>query len=67
MSCTVVGIFTMPNGSEEIRLKNDNNEIVVYNFPTSDELQQWIWDNLTLTERGKKNENHTDKRKKLGH
>lgn len=67
MACTIVGIFTMPNGSEEIRFKNDKGDIIIHNFATGDLLQEWIWENLSLRERGKKEENHTDKRKKLGH
>jgi hypothetical protein len=67
MACTVVGIFTMPDGSEEIRLKYDaTNETIAYNFATSELLQEWIWANLSLRERGKKKGEHTEKRKKLG-
>jgi hypothetical protein len=52
MSFKVIGIFTMSNGSEEIRLQRLDGEIVVHNFPTPELLQAWINEYLTFVEIG---------------
>ncbi len=62
MSCRVIGIFTMPDGSKEIRLKHPDGRIEVHNFPTQELLQAWIHANVKLMERGRQPE----KRKKFG-
>ena len=63
---TVNGIFTMPDGSEEIRLQSDTGEIYVHNFPTSELLQAWIYENLTFISGARKTSHSNSKRMKSG-
>ena len=65
MSASVLGIFTMPDDSEEIRLKFDNGDIGVYNFPTQELLQEWIHKNLSFIGRGRKPTHQPEKKMKF--
>lgn len=50
MSTRVIGIFSMYDGSEEIRLQV-GDEVEVHNFPTKELLQNWINEHINFGSR----------------
>jgi hypothetical protein len=54
----VLGIYTMPDGSEEIHIEVDN-KVKIHNFPTPEKLQEWIFLNLDFVGRTQTNNRKT--------